>query len=345
MRYENVVLESVAHCLPDEIISSSSLEERLLPLYERLGLTIGRLELMTGIRARRFWPVGTRPSTVAARAGQAALERSAVAPEQIGMLIHASVCRDFLEPATASVVHERLGLAASCHAFDLSNACLGVANAMVLAAGALEHGEIEAALIVAGEDGRPLVERTLGELAREDCGRLQLKRAFTSLTIGSGSAAVVLTRREHAPDARRLMGAVVAADTRHHELCSGGSSDGGGPLMETDSEALLQAGNALAARTFQSFLDELAPAGWLRENLGAVVTHQVGVAHRRLLFETLELDPKLDFPTVEELGNIGSVSLPLSFSRALESGRVPEAARVALLGIGSGLHCAMLAVQ
>jgi 3-oxoacyl-[acyl-carrier-protein] synthase-3 len=348
MKFENVALLSITHALPEEVVTSAELEQHIAPLYDRLGLSIGRLELMTGIRERRFWPRGTRPSTVAAQAGEAALSAAGVERAEVGMLIHTSVCRDFLEPATASVVHHRLGLGAGCHTFDLSNACLGFANGMVLAAGAIERGEIEAALLVAGEDGRPLVEETLRMLAEPAAGRRELKRAFTSLTIGAGAAAAVLVRADRArPEAapRRLVGATVLADTSHHELCSGDSQGAQGPLMETDSEALLHAGNDLARRTFAAYLDELAPLGWSRDTLQRVVTHQVGVAHRKLLFETLQLEPALDFPTVEKLGNIGSVSLPLSLSKAIEAGLAPPGERIAMLGIGSGLHCAMLAVQ
>jgi 3-oxoacyl-[acyl-carrier-protein] synthase-3 len=111
--------------------------------------------------------------------------------------------------------------------------------------------------------------------------------------------------------------------------------------METDSEALLHAGCALAARTFRAFRQE---AGW-ESGPERVVTHQVGVAHRRLLLSSLELEPSLDFPTVERLGNMGSVSLPLSFSMARDAGHVASGQRVAWLGIGSGLHCLMLAAR
>ena len=75
------------------------------------------------------------------------------------------------------------------------------------------------------------------------------------------------------------------------------------------------------------------------------MTHQVGAAHRRLLFATLGLDPAKDFPTVETLGNIGSVSLPLSFSIAEKSGFIRAGQKIAMLGIGSGMHCLMLGVS
>jgi len=346
MRYKNVHLAACTHLLPERVVTSLELEQRLAPVYERLGLHAGRIELMTGIRERRFFEPGTRPSTVAAAAGRAALERCRVfglERERLGLLIHASVCRDFLEPATASVVHHTLELPAACSAFDLSNACLGVANGMTLVAGAIERGEIEAGLVVAGEDGGPLVEATLASLLDNDgLTKAELKLAFASLTIGSGAAAVLLARADLAPGAPALVGSIALAATEHHTLCSGDQSAGGGPLMQTDSEALLHAGNDLAARTWERFRSEL---GWTASSLDRVVTHQVGVAHRRLLTETLGIDPAIDYPTVERLGNIGSVSLPLCLSMARDEGVIGSGQRVAMLGIGSGLHCLMLGLD
>lgn len=337
-------IEALAHVLPEDVVPSEALEERLAPVYERLRLRVGRLELMTGIRERRFFPPGTRPSDAAARAGEAAL--GAASPDfdrgRVGCLVHAAVCRDFLEPATASVVHRALSLPSECLVFDLSNACLGVANGMAVVGGMIERGEIEAGLVVAGENGRALVDQTIADaLANEALDRETFKAAFASLTIGAGAAAVLLTRADGRED-RRLLGGAVRADSSHLELCQGDADGMAGPLMSTDSEALLHAGNALAARTFEAFLAELS---WSRDDIQRVVTHQVGVAHRRLLLETLELDPERDFPTVETLGNVGSVSLPLSLSMAVEAGHVAPGHEVALLGIGSGLHCMMLGVR
>lgn len=348
MRFHDIALAGLAHALPDDVLTSARIEERLAPLYARLALSPGRLELLSGIRERRTWPRGTRPSTVAARAGAIALERAGIPRERIGVLVHASVCRDFLEPATASVVHRELGLCARSQAFDLSNACLGFANALVVVANMVERGEVEAGLVVAGEDGGPLVEATIARLLaiaddpRADA-RGELKRAFASLTIGSGAAACVVTRGARAPDAPRLLAGASLAATEHVDLCSGDFAAGAdGPLMATDSEALLRAGCALAVDTWTEFERE---SGWSRAEVDRVVTHQVGSAHKKLLFESLGLDPTRDFPTCATLGNMGSVSLPASLALAREAGFVRAGDRTALLGIGSGLQCLMLAVR
>lgn len=344
MRFDNVRLASIEAVLPDEVLTSEALEERLLPVYERLGVRVGRLELMTGIRERRLWPVGTRPSDAAALAGERAIERSGIAPERLGALTHAAVSRDFLEPATASVVHRKLGLGERVQVFDLSNACLGFVNSILLLGAQIEAGLIDAALIVSGEDGGPLLQGTVaGLLADTELDRARLKRAFASLTIGAGAAAAVIARGDLAPDAPRIAGGHVLAATSHVELCQGSHAPGGeGLWMETDSEALLHAGCDLAARTWPGLLSEL---GWQAAQVDRVVTHQVGVAHRKALLAALDVDADRDHPTVERLGNIGSVSLPATFALAREAGHFEAGQRVAWLGIGSGLHCAMLGVE
>ncbi len=349
MKLDHVRIAALAYALPEQSQSSEALEARIEPLYERLGLSVGRLALMSGIHSRRFWPQGTRPSDASARAGERALAQAAqagFAKESMELLIHAAVCRDFMEPATASVVHARLGLPPQALAFDLSNACLGFVNAMVQAGTQIEAGAIDAALVVSGEDGGPLVEETLRYLNRtEGIGRKELKAAFSSLTIGSGAVACVLVRDQGASTRTlpKLLGATARSATQHHELCSGGATgEGPGPLMETDSEALLHAGIELAQETFAAFCAEhdLSP-----ERLDRVITHQVGSAHRRLLLDALGLSTDQDFVTFPTLGNVGSVSLPITLAMAAEQGAVQTGHRVALLGIGSGLTCQMLDVS
>ncbi|TAJ16507.1 MAG: 3-oxoacyl-ACP synthase III [Planctomycetota bacterium] len=344
MRFERVRIAALGWDRAPLEVSSLALERRLGPLYERLSLREGRLELMSGVRARRFYPSGERPSAIAARAGAHALARAEIDRARIGLLLHTSVCRDMLEPASAAFVHRALELAPECPFLDLSNACLGFANGLALAAAQIERGEIDAALIVAGEDGGPLVEATLERLLAETANpRKALKLAFASLTIGAGGAAAVLCRDELAPRAPRLLGGVARSASQHSALCQGDrEAELAGPLMETEAEALMHAGIELARETFPRFLAEL---GWTAGSIERIATHQVGSAQRRLLFDALGLDAARDYPTLAEYGNVGSVSLPLSLALALESGFIGRDQRVALLGIGSGLGCLMLGVQ
>ncbi|MEM1061422.1 MAG: 3-oxoacyl-ACP synthase III [Planctomycetota bacterium] len=344
MRYRHVRVAAVVHELPPEIVSTDDIERRLSPLYERLGLPAGRLELMTGIRERRFFPPGTRPGVVSGRVAATAVEASGIARDRFGMLLHGSVCRDQMEPATACAVHAAAGLPRTAAAIDVSNACLGLLNGVLIAADRIELGQIDAAVVVGTETGRGLVEGTIDALLRDpDVTRKSIKNDIASLTIGSGSAAIVVCRDDLAADKPALLGGAMRADTSHADLCAGGTeaTTDGRPRMATDSEALLHAGVGLAAATFDAFLTEV---GWSVGGIDRVVTHQVGKAHRSLLLDKLGLPGDRDTATVEFLGNTGAVALPTAWSLDTENGAIGHADRVALLGIGSGLSCVMLGV-
>jgi 3-oxoacyl-[acyl-carrier-protein] synthase-3 len=343
MRFEQVCIESLAVALPDESWSSAAIEERLRPLYERLRLPFGRLELMTGIRERRVWPAGLLPSDASAAAGRAVLARSGLPAAKVELFIHAAVCRDMLEPATASFAHRKIGLPASAQVFDVSNACLGFANALTVAAGLIESGQIGCALVVAGESGRPLVEHTLKTLLEQPLSRNEIKPYFANLTIGSGAAAAMVCHRSLVPGRpHRLLGGVARAATRHSDLCLGDTADAASLSMQTDSEQLLVAGVELAGETWRDFQ---AATGWTEASVNRFISHQVGSTHRRKVYAALGLDLAKDFSTFETLGNMGSVSLPATLSAAVDAGAVRDGDRVALFGIGSGLNCLMLALE
>lgn len=342
MKFSNVFIESLAVALPDEVLTSAGIEARLRPLYERLKLPEGRLELMTGIRERRVWPRGTRPSDASAAAGRAVLARSRLAAEQVELFMHCAVSRDMLEPATAAFAHRKIGLPATAQIFDVSNACLGFLNALTIAAGLIESGQIKCALVASGENGGPLVEQTLRTLLEQPLDRQTIKPFFANLTIGSGAVAAMVCHRDLAPDGHRLIGGVARAATIHSELCQGDTHGADSLAMQTDSEALLVAGIQLAQETWTEFS---ALTGYDANNTDRFICHQVGSTHRRKLYEALGLDLAKDFSTFETLGNTGSVALPATLAAAAETGAVRRGDRVGLLGIGSGLNCLMLAVE
>jgi 3-oxoacyl-[acyl-carrier-protein] synthase-3 len=342
VNFKNVAIESIAYSLPDEVWTSADVEAKLAPVYERLGLPQGRLELMTGIRERRFWPSGTTASYASAQAGEAVLAKSSFDRDQMDLLVHSAVCRDRLEPATAAYVHGLLKLSGKAQIFDVSNACLGFLNAMLVAGSMIESGQIERALICSGENGRPLVENTLQQLLAPEQTRQSIKPYFANLTIGAGAVAAVLCRKDLAPKSCPLMtAAVVETDTSHNSLCQGDSA-GDALEMLTDSEELLVAGIGVAKRAWSQFTEA---TGWTADTPDRVITHQVGKAHTRELFNALGLDLAKDFTTFETLGNVGSVSCPITLVRAMEAGAYKQGQKAALLGIGSGLSSLMMAVE
>lgn len=348
MRYENVCVEAFTCTLPEEIITTDELEKQLEPLYQRLRLNPGRLELMTGIQERRIWEKGKLPGDQSVRTIKDLLQTTDFDPSKIGALIHASVCRDYQEPATACSVHHRAGLSQEAAIFDISNACLGILSGMSQIANMIELGQIQAGIVVGTESSRTLMETTIKIMNSDPTlDRQKFKKVFASLTIGSGSAAVLLTHRSISRTGNRLLGGIFQANTTQCKLCqseldvsAGGKGDG--QLMWTDSETLLHEGVATAKKAFDPFMNEL---GWMPEQIDAMFCHQVGKAHQSLLMDTLHLDNSRNFITLPYLGNTGSVALPTAAALGIASGFAVPGHRIALLGIGSGINVIMFGIE
>lgn len=342
--FTNVCLHTFGYELPPHKLSSEAIEKRLAPVYERLRLPFGRLEMMSGIRERRLWEPGTRPSQAASLAGRATIEDAGIDPADIQCLLSTSVSRDMMEPATASFVHHSLGLSPGCLVLDISNACLGFLDGMILLGSMIEQGQVENGLVVSGETAEELIESTIQTLLNDtSLTRKTIKPAFASLTIGSGAVGLYMCRSSAATaDKPRLAHCSWLANTDFSDLCLGGQSAPETTLMATDSEELLIQGIETAKRTWEQFSTD---SGWGDGDINCYFCHQVGSAHARLLFERLNLRADKNFETLPFLGNVGSVSAPITMAMAIDENHFCPGMKGAMLGIGSGINCLMLGVD
>jgi 3-oxoacyl-[acyl-carrier-protein] synthase-3 len=345
MNYTRVCIASFGYELPPNVVSSQDIERRLAPMYEALKIQNGQLEAITGIRERRYWDPGFQLHTGASSAGRKAIEASTVSRDQIGMLIYGAVCRENLEPASACAVADVLGLPRECQIYDVSNACLGVLNGMVNVANAIELGQIQAGLVVACESAREIVDLTIDRLNRHKNMEV-LRKTVATLTGGSGAVAVLLTDTDLTPNGRQLLGGVVRSAPEHHRLCVWGPDTGipGGTrhMAETDSIQVLQNGVALGLETFREFRRALSLAEGKPDK---IICHQVGATHQRTILDAIGIPPERDFTTFRHLGNIGTVSLPITAAIAEQRGFLKAGELVGFLGIGSGLNCLMLGIE
>lgn len=349
--YKNVALVGANFQPAPEWLTTEQMEQELSPLYEKLKLSPGRLELMTGIKRRGVFAQDALPSDLALSATLSLLEKVSsiampkpIARKEIDLLIYAGVSRDCLEPATATRVHHKTQLSAHCQNFDLSNACLGVMSAVEVASKLIESKMIRYALITSGENATPLLRHTIQRLLQGDPtqGRQELKKAFASLTIGSGAVAWILGPADQHPDAPRMAFTHSMARSQATYLCQG---DGNreGMWMETDAEALLEQGLELASAHWQE-LQKHAP-DWAT-HYDHLFMHQVGRAHEVSLTKRLNLDPSKQWSLYEDFGNMGSVALPATWIRAQEQGIITTSpSRTLLLGIGSGLNSMICGIQ
>ncbi len=358
MQYSRVHIDSFGYELPPVVVSTAELEERLAPMYQKLRIAPGQLEYITGIGERRWWNPGHRLSDGAIAAGRKALEKSKVNAEDLDILIYGSVCREHFEPATACRVADGLGIRGRAEVFDISNACLGVVNGMVDIANRIELGQIRAGMVVGCETAREIneimIERMLGL-----SDMVSFTMNLATLTGGSGAVAVLLTDGSFSDEKRRrIIGGVAHSAPEHHELCIWGleadaarkAAPGAAearqdvltPFTCTDSAAVLKHGVQLGVETWNDCLSEV---DWEADSIDRTICHQVGKGHQEAVLAAIGVSPEKDFATYPYLGNVGTVSLPISAALAEERDFVQPGQRVGFLGIGSGLNCLLLGVE
>jgi 3-oxoacyl-[acyl-carrier-protein] synthase-3 len=185
------------------------------------------------------------------------------------------------------------------------------------------------------------------KILAEKKDRETFTKTIATFTGGSGAVAVILTDGSFQSEPKaKLIGAVARNSSQHHDLCRWGLVEhetlGLRQFMATDAVAVLKHGVALGVETWRAFLAEL---NWNPQDVDRVISHQVGASHRRAILGALEIPQEIDYASFPYLGNMGTVSLPLTAALAHDEGFLQAGHRVGFLGIGSGLNCLMMGIE
>ena len=331
--FDDVAIVSLEACEAPEVVTSDSVDERLAGYYAHGEGKPGLLESLAGVRERRQWPAGFSFTDAAAMAGERAIEAAGIDRSRIGLLIDSSVCRARLEPSSAVTVHNQLGLPSTCINFDVVNACLGFLNATQIAGVMIDAGQIEYALIVDGEGTREIYDNTIEHLLANGESLSDLLHNFATLTLGSGSAAMVVGRHSANPGSHQVLRGFFVAATEHHELCIG-SLEG----MTTDTRALLDAGTELAKLAWDD-----AGAGGTWGGRDRYILHQVSEVHTNAMIDVLGIDPDRVPKTFPHYGNIGPAAIPITLASIADT--LDAGDSVLCMGIGSGLNAGVLEIR
>ncbi len=337
MLWENVAIEALEIDLPDKVVTSAQLEETLAHTMERFGMEKGLLERISGIQERRWYEPLEFPSAIATRAAQRALAAAGISAGQVDLLINGSVTRDYDEPATATIVGGNLGVGHHCFTLDISHACLGFVTAMTQAANAIELGQADYALVTSGENAVRSLMVDINRLKAPDCPINAFRRAFATLTIGTGGAAMVLSRRNLSKSGHILKGALGVSANEHNQLCVG-TWEGG---MQADTAGLLEHGTALLIEAYPKAAKIF---GWQDGDIDQFISHQVSNAHFKRVFDALGQPLDRNFRTLTYLGNIASASIPITLYEAVRAGKVKSGDQLCFYGAGSGLGAMIMNV-
>jgi len=187
------------------VVTSVEIEQMMSSTWKRLGIPNGQIEQLTGVKERRWWNRNTSISEMSARAVSKALDRAGMDISAVDRIIYAGVCREGFEPATACSVAHHLGAGDHVELHDLSNACLGAIDAVVLAEDSIRSQRHEVTVVVSCESAREIVEIACAKIEKNPDMDLFTK-SLATWTGGSGAAAMILTSSRISDKGPRLLG-------------------------------------------------------------------------------------------------------------------------------------------
>src|SRR5208282_4775275 len=266
----------------------------------------------TGIRERRYADPGVASSHLGTEAAKKLLAMKGVAPEEIDMIVVATVTPDMLFPATACLIQDRLG-AKRAWGFDLSGACSGFAYALTVGAQFVGAG-LHKKVLVIGSDVMTSI--------------LDFKDRATCVLFGDGAGAVIV---EPTGDPREGI-----LDFTHDVDGSGGPClymPGGGSLHPPSHETVEKRMHYVHQDGAQVFkyavrrMAELAHGllarnGFTTKDLALVVPHQANLRIIRATQERLGLDDSKVMVNIDRYGNTTAATIPLGLCDAVNQGRL-----------------------
>ncbi|TML38580.1 MAG: ketoacyl-ACP synthase III [Actinobacteria bacterium] len=285
--------------LPETVVTNADLEARLDTTDEWI---VER----TGIRERR---VGGTTSSLATEAAAQALDRAALRPSDIDLLLLATTTPDQAVPATSPEVAHRLGL--TCGAMDLNAACSGFVYALVAAAGMVGLG-VDRVLVIGAE--------TLSRIVDQD-------DRTTAVIFADAAGAVVL---EAVPGETKLLGYDLGADGSLRSLLY---CDHGGFIVMEGQELFRRAVRA----TVESARAALERAKVTAEEITLFVPHQANLRIIDAAGQRLGLPRERTALVLDRTGNTSAASVPVALADAVDDGRLSPGDLVLLSGFGAGM--------
>lgn len=296
----------------------------------------GIIEGMTGIRTRRVAAEDMNSSDLAAEAAKRVLEKTNTSPDQVDLLIFASVCQDLAEPATANIVQEKVGT--SCPVFDLKNACNSFINALQVAESLIQVGAYRTVLVTVGETITRSIRWSLPD-------RQSFKRSFLGYTLGDAGAAALLVS---STDEQGIFYRSFRTLSRYWDtltVLGGGSMHPRGDeytYFEGDGSRLKKAFGEIGPGLI---FEALAVTETSFEDYQRVFVHQVSMPILDSFLDVTQVPREKIVVTVQTLGNMGAASMPVGFALAEERGEIHPGDQVMWIGLASGASAGVMLMQ
>jgi 3-oxoacyl-[acyl-carrier-protein] synthase-3 len=298
-------LASVAMAMPERVVTNET-------VAAGAGVTEQWIVHRTGVHERRHVSKGERLQDLASAAGRRALDEAGVAPEDVDLVLVATLAADEITPNCAPLVAHDLG-ATRAGAMDVSAACTGFLSALALATSQVEGGRADNVLVIGADVLSRFVDPT-------DRG--------TAAIFADGAGAALVAPAEEGQG--RIGHIVLHAD-----------GSGAAAIRATHDEQLIHMQGhdtfkSAVLRMSEATVEATERAGLELDDIGLFVYHQANARILAAVSERLGLDTERVINSIHRYGNTSAATLPIALTDARERGMVEPGMNVLLAAFGAG---------
>jgi 3-oxoacyl-[acyl-carrier-protein] synthase III len=306
----NAGIIGIGKYVPERIVTNHDLEKMMDTSDEWI-------RTRTGIEERRIADENMNTSDMGYLAAMKAIEDAGISPQELDMILVATVTPDRPFPSVACMLQEKLG-AKNAAAMDVSAACAGFIYAMVTAKQFIETGAYKYVLVVG-------VEKLSKILNWEDRN--------TAVLFGDGAGAAVIGP---VSEGRGILSFELGADGT------------GGKHLYQDEYVIMNGREVFkfAVRQMgESCINVLEKAGLSKEDVDFLIPHQANIRIMESARERLELPVEKMSRTIHKYGNTSAASIPISIAEEVEAGKIKDDDLVVMVGFGGGLTWGAIAMR
>lgn len=313
----SVRILSTGTSIPSKVITNSYLEKIVDTNDEWI-------TARTGIKERRMADENHASSDLGAEAAQKAIDKAAIDPMDIDVVIVATITPDYLFPSTACLIQKTIG-ADNAYAFDLSAGCSGYLYAMQVAKGMIDGGCAETILIIGAETLTRVTDY-------EDRG--------TCILFGDGAGATILQKS----DERGILSICLGSDGGGWDLLY---QPGGGSRIPSSVQSVENKEHYLKMNGKEVFkiavtsmgnasVQAIEKAGIKPEDIDMFIAHQANYRIMDAVRKRLKMPTEKVFMNISKYGNTSSASVPIALDEALEHGKIKKGDLILFSVFGAG---------
>jgi 3-oxoacyl-[acyl-carrier-protein] synthase-3 len=327
-------IAGVGHYVPDRIVPNAELEQLM-------DTTDAWIQERTGIKERRWFEEGKdTTANMGANAARRALEQAGLQPDDVQLIVFATLSPDYIFPGSGVLLQRELGIKDNVPALDVRNQCSGFVYALSVGDQFIRTGMYDTVLVVGSEiHSSGLDKSTRGRAV--------------SVIFGDGAGAVVLrpcTREGHGILSTHLHAQGEFAEELIVKEPGSNREDRVRVAMENQEEMYpyMNGTNVFkhAVVRFPQVINEaLTQNGYQPSDVDMLIPHQANLRITQFVQQKMQLPDEKVFSNIQRYGNTTAASVPIALSEAIEAGKIKRGDLVCLAAFGSGFTWASALIR